>query len=352
MVEENQQQWGNIIVLKFNLNVNYKFRVFPRLAIAAGISFGYVNIYVTSPSPENLITLFEFVLKGFDALEYQEHLDYTIIRSTNPDFNKAIVRINLTRNNRQTIQYISPNDSNLLNAADLLVIDEAAAIPLPLVKAMLGPYLVFMASTINGYEGTGRSLSLKLLSQIQKDSNAPPPIKLEESIRYNPDDSVEKWLTGLLCLDAQALPHLSSGCPTPDSCELYYIDRDALFSYHRAAEAFLQRLIAIFVSSHYKNSPNDLQMLSDAPAHHIFCLFGPIQKKDQLPEILVVIQVCLEGQISSKAMNECLSKGLKSAGDLIPWVISEQFNDREFPKLSGARVVRIATHPNYQRVNI
>lgn len=32
---------------------------------------------------------------------------------------------------------------------------------------MLGPYLVFLASTINGYEGTGRSLSLKLLNQLR-----------------------------------------------------------------------------------------------------------------------------------------------------------------------------------------
>lgn len=318
------------------------------LAVAGAVSFGYSQIYVTSPSPENLITFFEFIMKGFDALVYQEHLDYTIIRSTNPDFNKAIVRINLTRNNRQTIQYISPNDSHLLNAADLLIIDEAAAIPLPLVKSMLGPYLVFMASTINGYEGTGRSLSLKLLSQIQKENNAPPPIKLDESIRYNPDDSVERWLTSLLCLDVQAIPHLSSGCPTPENCELYYIDRDALFSYHRAAEHFLQRLVSIFVSSHYKNTPNDLQMLSDAPAHHLFCLLGPITKKDQLPEILVIIQVCLEGKISQKRIND--SMGSKAAGDLIPWNVSEQFNDREFTKLSGARIVRIATHPNYQRM--
>lgn len=146
------------------------------LSIAAALALGYVNIYVTSPHPENLITLFEFVLKGFDALEYQEHIDYTIIRSVNPDYKRAIIRINVTRNNRQTIQYISPNDAHLLNAADLLIIDEAAAIPLPLVKKMLGSYLIFMASTINGYEGTGRSLSLKLISQLQKENNAPPPV--------------------------------------------------------------------------------------------------------------------------------------------------------------------------------
>ncbi len=52
------------------------------------------------------------------------------------------------------------------------MIDEAAAIPLPLVKKLMGPYLVFMASTINGYEGTGRSLSLKLISQLRQQSVA------------------------------------------------------------------------------------------------------------------------------------------------------------------------------------
>ncbi|XP_053671171.1 RNA cytidine acetyltransferase [Anopheles nili] len=320
------------------------------LAIAGAIAFNYVNVYVTSPSPENLITLFEFILKGFDVLEYQEHTDYTIIRSTNPNFNKAIIRINVMRNNRQTIQYISPTDAHLLNAADLLIIDEAAAIPLPMVKAMLGSYLVFMASTINGYEGTGRSLSLKLLSQLQKENNAPLPIKLEESIRYSPGDPVETWLTSLLCLDATVVQNLNTGCPPPDECQLYYVDRDALFSYHRAAETFLQRIVSICVSSHYKNSPNDLQMMSDAPAHHLFCLLGPIVKKNQLPEILVVIQVCLEGEISSQKVQNSLSRGMKAAGDLIPWNITEQYGDHEFPKLSGARIVRIATHPNYQRM--
>lgn len=68
------------------------------------MALGYVNVYVTSPHPENLITLFEFVLKGLDACLYQEHIDYNIVRSTNPDFKKAIVRINIARNSRQTVQ--------------------------------------------------------------------------------------------------------------------------------------------------------------------------------------------------------------------------------------------------------
>lgn len=41
------------------------------LAIAGAIVFKFTNIFVTSPTPENLRTLFEFVIKGLQALDYQ-----------------------------------------------------------------------------------------------------------------------------------------------------------------------------------------------------------------------------------------------------------------------------------------
>lgn len=40
------------------------------LAIAGAVEFGFTNIFVTSPTPENLFTLFEFVIKGFEAMDY------------------------------------------------------------------------------------------------------------------------------------------------------------------------------------------------------------------------------------------------------------------------------------------
>lgn len=52
----------------------------------------------------NITHLLLFILKGFDALGYQEHLDYGLVRSTNPDDNKALVRVNVFRDHRQTIQ--------------------------------------------------------------------------------------------------------------------------------------------------------------------------------------------------------------------------------------------------------
>ena len=45
-----------------------------------------------------------------------------------------------------------------------------------------------------------------------------------------------------------------------------------------------------------------------------------------------------------------LSRGKRASGDMIPWTVSQQFNDHEFGNLSGARVVRIATHPDFQKV--
>lgn len=355
------------------------------LAIAAAIAHGYSNIFVTSPSPENLKTLFDFIFKGLDALGYEEHLDYDIAQSTNPDFNKAIVRVNIFRQHRQTIQYIQPEDAHVLGQAELVIIDEAAAIPLPLVRNLIGPYLVFMASTINGYEGTGRSLSLKLIQQLRESTRpsltkdvvppedeptassskkatakAPPKarslreIKLETPIRYSAGDKVEKWLNSLLCLDASVLPKAShQGCPHPSECELFYVSRDTLFSYHPASEVFLQRMMALYVASHYKNQPNDLQLLSDAPAHHLFVLLPPIKDDEShLPEPLVVLQVALEGKISKDAIMEGLSRGYRAGGDMIPWLVSQQFQESKFALLSGARVVRIATHPDYTSVSL
>jgi N-acetyltransferase 10 len=344
------------------------------LAISAAVAFGYSNIFVTSPSPENLKTLFEFVFKGFDALAYQEHMDYELIQSTNPEFNNAVVRVNIFREHRQTIQYIHPSDAVKLSQAELVVVDEAAAIPLPIVRSLLGPYLVFLSSTVNGYEGTGRSLSLKLIEQLRQQSakhvkssgqltvsgasgttvaagRVLREVTLEEPIRYAADDCVEKWLHQLLCLDVSNVPRITVGCPLPKDCQLYYVNRDTLFSYNKASEVFLQRLMSLYVASHYKNTPNDLQLLSDAPAHHLFCLLGPVDPKaSSLPDILCVIQVSLEGAIAKSSIMSSLSRGYRPSGDLIPWTISQQFQDTEFGQLSGARIVRIATHPELQRM--
>lgn len=368
------------------------------LCLAGAISFGYSTICVTAPEPENLVAVFDFALRGLKALKFQEHLDFTITYNSEKsgrDQIKCIVAIEIHKSHRQLIQYIQPEDIDKFSTAELVAIDEAAAIPLPTVKALMGDRLTFMSSTVNGYEGTGRALSLKLIKELRdsksrgvkdaaneaakavkgpkstvhqrrwtasaeavsdfyeksKTGGALREIELTTPIRYASRDPVERWLNKLLCLDcgSAAEMNLVGGAPAPSDCELYHVDRDALFSYHKLSETFLQKVMGLYTSAHYKNTPNDLQLLSDAPSHSIFALLSPsAEDSDSLPDILAVIQVALEGRISKKTVDHQLARGHRSAGDLIPWTISQQFGDANFAQLSGARIVRVAVHPSVQ----
>eukprot|EP00331_Platyophrya_macrostoma_P004230 CAMPEP_0176422884 /NCGR_PEP_ID=MMETSP0127-20121128/9978_1 /TAXON_ID=938130 /ORGANISM="Platyophrya macrostoma, Strain WH" /LENGTH=1044 /DNA_ID=CAMNT_0017803777 /DNA_START=105 /DNA_END=3239 /DNA_ORIENTATION=+ len=349
------------------------------IAIAGAIEQGYSNIFCTAPSPENLQTCFEFIVKGLVAMGYKDRVDFEAMQSTNPDFAKCIVRINVFRSHRQTVQFISANDTERFGQAELLVVDEAAAIPLPTVKRMLGPYLVFLSTTVSGYEGTGRALSMKLVSDMRKhmgasvasavssavgdpahpllsssassSSRALRELAMADPIRYGPGDPIEAWLNKLLCLDATSQRTVVKSCPHPSTCELYYVNRDALFSFHPAAEKLLHQVMSLLVAAHYKNQPNDLQLMSDAPGHHLFVLCGPVSTvsgaEKELPDIFCVIHACEEGHVSS--VQSQLAKGVRPSGDLIPYTMAQYFLQDEFAKLSGLRVIRIATNPELQR---
>ena len=190
------------------------------------------------------------------------------------------------------------------------------------MQSLLGPYLVFLCSTVNGYEGTGRALSLRSSSRTsEKRRRAWRPdvreakgererrrgagrllreVCLAEPVRYSYGDRIETWLNGLLCLDAaDATPPLNGTLPPPSACDLFEVNRDTLFSAHRASEVFLKRMMSLYIASHYKNTPNDLQLMADAPAHRLFVLPAPVDDAaNALPEILCVVQVALEGAIS------------------------------------------------------
>lgn len=323
------------------------------LAVSSAICYGYSNIIVTAPSPENLKTFFEFVIIGLKALNYQEHKDYTIQEGVG-NFKGSIVNISIYKNHKQSIRYIMPSDVLIFQMAEMVVIDEAAAIPIHIVKKIMPDCLTFMASTIQGYEGTGRSLSLKLIEQLKHSPTSSKTLKevtLHQAIRYADNDQVEAWLNKLLLLDATNADSIDE-FDSPDKLELYLVNRDVLFSYHKASEIFLKRVMSLFVSSHYKNSPNDLQLLSDAPAHSIFVLCKSIEKSKTktLPDVYCAIQVCEEGGISKDVVMGNSKRGLKPAGDLIPWTISEHYQDTEFPRMTGIRIVRIAVHPNYTKM--
>ena len=327
------------------------------LAVASSIVYGYSNIIVTAPSPDNLKTFFEFLVKGLNELNFMERKDYIIQEGTG-EFKGSIVNIQINKNHKQTIRYILPTDILIFQMAELLIIDEAAAIPLNIVKRIIPDCLTFMASTIQGYEGTGRSLSIKLIDDLRNKqsmsgSRILKEISLSQAIRYADNDPVELWLNKLLLLDATNADIFEDSIEDPNKLELYLVNRDTLFSYHKGSEAFLKKIMSLFVSSHYKNTPNDLQLLSDAPAHKIFVLCKSIDKQRKskgLPDVYCAIQACEEGGISKDVILTNNKRGLKPSGDLIPWTISDHYQDQEFAHMTSVRIVRIACHPDCQRM--
>ena len=92
----------------------------------------------------------------------------------------------------------------------------------------------------------------------------------------------------------------------------------------------------MFVSSHYRNSANDLQILADSSCHEIFALLAP-----GLPSLVIcAMQIVFEGLNNSQSYNK--------VGNAIPWILNETYNCDEIFKTLGARIIRIAVHPKLQ----
>lgn len=340
------------------------------LAIAGSLACNCGRICITAATPENIKTVFEFVIIGLEALGYKKNNDFSVQFDDlgNPKrviflfISESVDHSDLDTKNvhfsKQSVEYVHPEEK--ISNADLLVIDEAAAIPLVHVRNLVASTNcpVFISSTIHGYEGSGRSLSIKLIEELRNNHGKNSGRQLREiemtiPIRYALLDPIENWLHSFLCLDSTTAVPLKNPLPHPKDCQLFFINKTTLFSYHKSSEHFLKNLWSLFVSSHYKNSPNDLQLLADAPSHALCVLLGPIDKtkeKTGMPDILVAIQICFEGGVKKTTIENNEQRGIKPSGDLVPWTLSDQFLDRSLFDLMGSRIIRIASHPAAARM--
>lgn len=349
------------------------------LLIAILFTREYNNILISAPNPSNIQTVFEFCVIGLQLLEYREGIDYVVerlgTRATDP-----IVKVQTRRAVKQMAAYISPHaladfcsevdksTSAIVSFVDAIIIDECAAIPLEVVRRIVehieASVLCIISSTCHGYEASGRALSLKLLHSLERNGAArgQPLVKLTlgEPIRYSQDDCLERWGNQLLCLDPTRtlLSPVKEGVddaevapvfPKPETCTLYRVSKDALFSGLPQTELFLQAIWGIFSASHYKNSPNDLILLADNPLHDVFVLCPPITDTSRLPPILCACQVASEGFLRTSVVRDALQHQQRHEGDMISWIVAQHYQQPSFAELGGARIVRIATSASYMR---
>ncbi|MFZ0469199.1 MAG: tRNA(Met) cytidine acetyltransferase TmcA domain-containing protein, partial [Thiogranum sp.] len=165
---------------------------------------------------------------------------------------------------RRQIRFVAPDE--LLRqprAADLLLVDEAAAIPAPLLEDMLRRYpRIAFATTVHGYEGTGRGFALRFSRVLDRLSNSWRLLQLTTPIRWAQHDPLERLVFRMLALDAEpADSAVFSDAAAIDDFELIELDRDELVNDERT----LSELFGLLVQAHYRTRPRDLRHLLDGP---------------------------------------------------------------------------------------
>jgi len=244
------------------------------------------------------------------------------------------------RGEKFSIEYWEPITIPKLKG-DIVVVDEAAGIHVPLLYKILESHnrLVF-SSTIHGYEGAGRGFSVRFLKKLKNMEGIELyEYEMTEPIRYNYNDPVEEWQFKALLLDAEPAELDEKDLEDIEMKRLIYVKYDPKQLFENEKE--LRELFGIYVLAHYRNEPDDLGMLADAPHHFIRAV------KTASGKIVCAIQIAQEGPIDTREVDELL-RGGKIPGNIIPDRFLKHTRLVDFAHTIGWRIVRIATHPAVQ----
>jgi len=219
--------------------------------------------------------------------------------------------------------------------ADLLIIDEAAAIPLAMLQQMSEGYqqTVFV-STIHGYEGTGRGFFIRFFKQLDKTLPGWKKIEMKQPVRWSENDSVEPWLFKWLCLDADidtVDEQVSLSAVTIKKIEQHELAVD---------ENSLRQLFALLAMAHYRTRPSDLQRLLDDAVEIRVAIY---QQK-----IVAAIVSADEGRFDNTLATQVYRGERRPPGHLLAQTLSYHCGVEQAACHHLHRVMRIVVHPQYQ----
>ncbi len=283
---------------------------------------GRFNVVVTAPSLYNVQVLFEFLKKGLErlGLEHEEEKD-----------KEGLTMAVKTRKGR--VRYEEPYDAAFADAK-MVVVDEAAGIPVHLLLRIRKNFRkAVFSSTAHGYEGAGRGFTVRFLSALRKESKAPLlELSMREPIRYAQEDPIEAWLYDTLLLDAE---------PAKIEAEPVSVvyERADLEKWFTEMEDELREFIGIYVLAHYRNRPDDVAMIGEAPHH-----FARLLRTSE-GSIVTAMHLAREGGLDDDIIEQILA-GFEPSGNVVPSIVVKYYPPyRYFAKYVGWRVVRIAVHP-------
>ena len=286
------------------------------------------RVIITAPEPSNVKVLFDFLARGLRTLgiEYDEE--------------KSGDQIIGIRTGKVLARYMEPYDVPA-KKRDLVIVDEAAGIPVPMLFNILEQAKrVVYSSTIHGYEGAGRGFSVRFLKSLKDLKKIDlKTFQMTEPIRYAFNDPIERWLYDVLLLDAEPVDLTEQEKQMDVTSVATYFIPDLDDWYLGKGERELRDFIGIYVLAHYRNRPDDLAILADAPHHTARALKLPNGK------IVTSIQLTYEGGLLNEIISKIMEEDYDAPGNLIPTVVLKHYFIAGFGKLRGIRVVRIAVHP-------
>ncbi|STQ75775.1 tRNA(Met) cytidine acetyltransferase TmcA [Grimontia hollisae] len=221
---------------------------------------------------------------------------------------------------------------------DLLLVDEAAAIPLPMLGNIVRHYSrVVFSSTEHGYEGTGRSFSTRFRTLLDTEAKGWREIRLTEPVRWAQQDPLERWLFEAFLFDVEpALP-----ANTQASVSYQTLSQTALAQ----DEAELRQLFSLLVTAHYQTSPNDLVQLLDG--EHLVILGAYCDGV-----LIGALLASMEGGFEPSLAQAVARGERRLRGHLLAQSLATHTGLAEVLAEPMLRIVRLAVLPEFRRQGI
>lgn len=235
-----------------------------------------------------------------------------------------------------------PPDELLTNPvnADVLLVDEAAALPLPVLKKLVETYQhVILATTVHGYEGAGRGFSIRFRDWLQNNRIAFSWKTLESPVRWLQGDHLEIFCNDAFILDAEYAP-VNHQSIVAKECSVDFYPAEKLLS----EPDTLRQCFALLVQAHYQTKPMDLRHMLDGQN---ICVYVLSHKSAILGTALVAIETLGESA-DSELKCAIVEKRRRPIGHLLPQLLAQWTQDEAALHLCIARIVRIAIIPEYQ----
>ncbi|MFK4016564.1 GNAT family N-acetyltransferase [Cobetia marina] len=228
-----------------------------------------------------------------------------------------------------------------------LFVDEAAAIPTPLLKASLAhfPRIAF-ATTVHGYEGTGRGFQLRFRQHLERQCPGWQALEMTTPVRWASGDPLEALTDDLLLLSAPP----STLAPVMEDrsdveqwlagSEVVVLDRDAL----ARDEAMLESLFGLLVQAHYRTTPADLRQLLDTPGLRLLAIRHQ-EIASGKPAWLGVVAAVEEGGFPAPLAEDIWRGQRRPRGHLLAQSLAAHAGHQAAAETRWWRILRIAIHP-------